>query len=45
MSGGGELGHMDVLLAARAMGARETLRKPFDNEALAALLARVLGPT
>lgn len=43
MSGGGELGHLDILRAARALGARETLRKPFDNEAVSALLGRVLG--
>ena len=34
MSGGGEKGHMDVLKAAKLMGARRTLAKPFSREDL-----------
>ena len=34
MSGGGKKGHMDVLKAAKLMGARRTLAKPFSREDL-----------
>ncbi len=34
MSGGGTKGHMDVLKAAKLMGARRTLQKPFTREQL-----------
>lgn len=34
MSGGGKKGHMDVLKAAKLMGARRVLAKPFTREEL-----------
>ena len=45
MSGGGEKGHMDVLKAAKLMGARRTLAKPFSREDLIEALDDLLART
>ncbi len=38
MSGGGQIGQLDVLRSAKLMGARQVLTKPFDSETLKAVL-------
>jgi two-component system, chemotaxis family, chemotaxis protein CheY len=43
MSGGGNIGNLDVLRAAKAMGAVQVLTKPFDFEELKKCLAEVCG--
>jgi CheY-like chemotaxis protein len=42
MSGGGRLGHMDMLRAARLFGAVDVLQKPFGNDALLAAVEQAL---
>jgi DNA-binding NtrC family response regulator len=42
MSGGGEKGHMDVLKAAKLMGALRTLEKPFQRETLVEAVEQVM---
>ncbi len=44
MSGGGQIGQLDVLRSAKLMGARHVLTKPFDAAELKALLADVAPP-
>ena len=43
MSGGGRVGHADMLTAAAAFGASRTLRKPFDPRDLLTAIRDVLG--
>ena len=43
MSGGGIVSPADYLKIARQMGAADVLTKPFSNEELAAVLARVFS--
>jgi len=43
ISGGGRMGPMDLLTLARKMGANRIIEKPFTLEALAAVIAEVLG--
>jgi CheY-like chemotaxis protein len=45
MSGGGKKGHMDVLKAAKLMGARRTLAKPFTREQLLEAVEQELAQT
>lgn len=45
MSGGGKKGHMDVLKAAKLMGARRTLAKPFTREQLLEAVEKELAQT
>jgi len=42
MSGGGGIGILDGLKAARALGASRTLRKPFESRALLAAIDQLL---
>lgn len=42
MSGGGNMGHVDILRTARAMGAERVLAKPFNKAALAGALGQLL---
>jgi DNA-binding response OmpR family regulator len=46
MSGGGRIGHLEVLKAAAAFGAARTLRKPFESRDLLAAIGELLerGP-
>lgn len=44
MSGGGSIGHMDILKTARAMGAQIVLTKPFTRNVLAKAIQTVLEP-
>ena len=44
MSGGGDMGHLDVLRIARAMGAVQILAKPFSMQKLRDVLTEVLPP-
>ncbi len=44
MSGGGNMGHMDILRTAKMMGAARVLAKPFNRGTLADTLDAVLGP-
>lgn len=41
MSGGGRMNAKDILVLAAAMGANQTLAKPFSNESLVAALQAV----
>jgi two-component system, chemotaxis family, chemotaxis protein CheY len=43
MSGGARLGTVDTLASARAAGADELLRKPFNTESLMAAVGAALG--
>ena len=43
VSGGGNMGHLDILHAARAMGASKVLTKPFDLAEMKAVLEDVVG--
>ena len=43
MSGGGDIGDLDVLRTARVMGAAAVLTKPFQLDELRACLQQVLG--
>jgi len=43
MSGGGRIGHIEVLRAAAAFGAARTLRKPFESRDLLATFRELLG--
>ncbi len=42
MSGGGDMGHLDVLRIARAMGAVQVLAKPFSMQKLREVLSAVM---
>lgn len=44
VSGGGNIGHLDILHAARAMGAERVLTKPFDLGEMKSVLEDVVGP-
>lgn len=44
MSGGGQAGHKDILQIAAALGAEQTLAKPFAPRALLSALRDLLGP-
>jgi len=43
MSGGGRIGHRDLLKAASALGVAYTLRKPFEPSDLLAAIRELLG--
>ncbi|MDZ4200194.1 MAG: response regulator [Kiritimatiellia bacterium] len=45
MSGGGSMGHVDVLRTARAMGAAGVLTKPFNRGTLAEVLQQLFAPS
>jgi DNA-binding NtrC family response regulator len=42
MSGGGRMGNMNFLEAAKQLGASETLSKPFDRECLLTIVRQLL---
>lgn len=43
ISGGGDMGDLDVLRTARAMGATTILQKPFDMSTLRKVVERILN--